>query len=195
MEDTNMEQTRQPRERRRRRRRPEEGTSLKRKLLTLLLIIGVLAGLHFGFRAEEKEPPNLDLNYPAICAQMEKEFNDKTKYPYVMSAEFAVDTEKKQVHMMMTIVEDLDKNEAPRLADKAIRRFGQLTHEENPDLAEENDEYYGEVFDVYSVAVGIATPSQLALNNPSEWYINDNVLPTLHTKQAPKLPAPEFLNF
>ena len=190
-----MEETRQPRERRRRRRRPEEGTSLTRKLITMLLIIGALAAFHFGFRAEEKVPPNLDLDYPAICTQLEKEFSNKVKYPYVTSAKFTVDTEQKQVHMMMTIVEDLDKNEAPRLADKAIRRFGQLTHEQNPNLAEENEDYYGEIFDTYAVAVGIATPSQLATNNPSEWYINDNVLPTLHTKQAPKLPAPEFLNF
>ena len=190
-----MEETRQPRERRHRRRRPEEGTSLTRKLITMLLIIGALAAFHFGFRAEEKVPPNLDLNYTAICTQMEKEFNDKKTYPYITSATFTVDTEQKQVHMMLHIVEELDKNEAPRLADKAIRRFGQLTHEQNPNLAEENEDYYGEIFDTYAVAVGIATPSQLEANNPSEWYINDNVLPTLHTKQAPKLPAPEFLNF
>ena len=190
-----MEETRQPRERRRRRRRPEEGISLTRKLITMLLIIGVLAAFHFGFRAEEKEPPNLDLDYTAICAQMEEEFNNNVKYPYVTSAKFSVDTEQKQVHMMMTIAEELDKNEAPRLADKAIRRFGQLTHEQNPALAEENEDYYGEIFDTYACAVGIATPSQLAANNPADWYINDNVLPTLHTKQAPKLPAPEFLNF
>ena len=190
-----MEETRRPRERRRRRRRPEEGTSLTRKLITMLLIIGALAAFHFGFRAEEKVPPNLDLNYTAICAQMETEFSNKVKYPYVTSATFKVDTEQKQIHMMMTIVEDLDKNEAPRLADKAIRRFGQLTREQNPALIEENEDYYGEIFDTYAVAVGIATPSQLAGGNPAEWYINDNVLPTLHTKQAPKLPAPEFLNF
>ena len=161
----------------------------------MLLIIGVIAGLHFGFRAEEKVPPNLDLDYTAICTQMEKEFNDKKAYPYITSAKFTVDTEQKQVHMMMHIIEEIDKNEAPRLADKAIRRFGQLTHEQNPALAEETDDYYGEIFDTYAVAVGIATPSQLAGGNPSDWYINDNVLPTLHTKQAPKLPAPEFLNF
>ena len=190
-----MEENNQPRERRRRRRRPEEGTSTMRKIITALLIFGVLAALHFGFRAEEKEPPNLDLNYTAICTQMTKEFNDKKKYPYVTSAEFTVDTEQKQIHMMMTIVEDLDKNEAPKLADKAIRRFGQLTHQENPALVEESEDYYGEVFDFYACAVGIATPSQLAGGNPADWYINDNVLPTLHTRQAPKLPAPEFLNF
>lgn len=190
-----MEENRQPRERRRRRRRPEEGSSPLRKLITALLIIGALAAFHFGFRAEEKEPPNLDLNYAGICTQMTEEFNDKAKYPQIISAEFTVDTEQKQVHMMMVIVEELDKNETPRLADKAIRRFGQLTHIENPALAEENEDYYGEIFDTYACAVGIATPSQLAANNPADWYINDNVLPTLHTKQAPKLPAPEFLNF
>lgn len=192
-----MEENKAPREytrRKTRRRRPEEGSSMKRKFIVLILIIIALAAVHFGFRAEEKEPPNLALNYPAICTQMTEEFNDKTKHPEIMSAEFAVDTEQKQVHMMFVITEDTDKTVAPKLADQAIRRFGQLTHNENPALQEESDEYYGEVFDTFGCAVGIATPSQMA-EDASKWYINANVLPTLHTRQAPKLPTPSILNF
>lgn len=192
-----MEENKQPREytrRKTRRRRPEEGTSLKRKLIVAFLIVIALAALHFGFRAEEKEPPNLALNYPGICTQMTEEFNDKTKHPEIVSAEFAVDTDQKQVHMMFVITEDTDKTIAPKLADQAIRRFGQLTRLENPALVEENDEYYGEVFDTFGCAVGIATPTQMA-QDASNWYINANVLPTLHTRQAPKLPTPSLLNF
>lgn len=108
-----------------------------------------------------------------------------SNYPYVKDVYIDVDDNEKEI-IFMAILDDSTKPEiALEYADTMIRQLNMWARMQDESIANSTKDYYGGLYDVYSIRIGVAPLSQS--QNQSKWFVSDYINKGLHTKHTLKL--------
>lgn len=152
-----------------------------KKLFNLILSVFLVA-LISGCGSDA---PAYKVNWESVNKDFKAELMNKTHYPYVIDVSSTVNQNEKKITLTAVVSDATKPAAALDLADIMIRRYGSLTSQQDDKIKSPTKNYYGGIYDDYTVQVGIAPQSKI--DNPKQWFVYSVISPKMHTKQAPKL--------
>ena len=121
------------------------------------------------------------------CINETKEYSlmVTSNYPYVKDVYINVDDNEKEILFTAVFDDSTNPELALDYADTMIRQLNMFARMQDETIASSTKDYYGGLYDVYSIKIGITPLSQV--KNQSKWFISDYINKGLHTKHTIKL--------
>lgn len=126
----------------------------------------------------------LTINWNKCAQEWEAALTDKTN-SFVKSMNAQVNENTKMITLSAAVTDSTSNETALDFADTMIRQFNLYAQMQDNSIESASKDYYGGIYDEYSVYVGVAPLSQI--DNQKQWYVNSVVTKGMHTRQAPKL--------
>lgn len=125
------------------------------------------------------------VDWQKVSDDFKAELTDPKYFSYVKDIYSEVNEADRQITLTAAVGDATANDVVIDLADTMIRRFNAIAQMQDGNIASPSKDYYGGLYDEYIVVVGIAPLSQT--QNSDKWFIQQAIMPGLHTKQAPKL--------
>lgn len=106
-------------------------------------------------------------------------------YPYAKDVHIEVNDDKKEIVFMAILSDSTNPEDALDYADLMIRQLNMWARMQDESIANSTKDYYGGLYDVYSIRIGVAPLSQS--QNQSKWFVSDYINKGLHNKHTLKL--------
>lgn len=131
---------------------------------------------------EAKEATKMisELDWESCIADVKKELTDTEFFSYVNDIGVFVDQEEEKITLTAALDDSTDPSIALEFADTFIRRLNATAMLQNSYIKSASKDYYGGLYDTYSVLIGIAPASKI--NDDSQWFVYDAVAKGAHTK-------------
>lgn len=121
-----------------------------------------------------------ELDWESCIDDVKKELTDPEFFSYVNDIGVFVDQEEEKITLTAALDDSTDPSIALEFADTFIRRLNATAMLQNSYIKSASKDYYGGLYDIYSVLIGIAPISQTS--DDSQWFVYDAVAKGAHTK-------------
>lgn len=123
-----------------------------------------------------------------------EELTDPEFFSYVIDV--YIEVKESQITFSAVLDDSTSPDVALNFADIIIRRFGANARIQDSSLADPKKNYYGGLYDIYDIVIGVAAKS--FSDDPDKWFVYEFISKGSHTKHELKLqkyylsiPAPE----
>lgn len=120
------------------------------------------------------------IDWGALAEMTSLEFTNRQLFPYVKDTFYEVNQGKKQVSVTAIVRNGTDASTVLDFADTLIRRFAANSLLFDSTLRSPGADNYGELFDTYSIMIGISDEN--SVDNQGSWYVFQNIPAGVHTK-------------
>ncbi len=169
--------------------RPEQkehhGLSLKTQKIILASIaimvvsIGIILVISpFIFLTGDKSEITYDVDWDQCLVDLKESVLDQEFYPYAKDVYAGVDEEEKQISFTAVLDDSTEPSVALDYADTIIRQYNLIANMQDNRIALGGKDYYGGLYDQYSIMIGIASLSKT--ENNKEWFVFDAVMAGTH---------------
>ncbi len=121
-----------------------------------------------------------NVNWETCIAETKEELTDTEFFSYVKEIGIFINEEEKEITFSASLDDATDPAVALDFADTLIRRFNLSARAQDSTIKSGEKDYYGGIYDTYSIMIGIAPYSKT--DDYKEWFIYDAVAVGAHTK-------------
>lgn len=121
-----------------------------------------------------------NVNWETCIAETKEELTDTEFFSYVKEIGIFINEEEKEITFSASLDDATDPAVALDFADTLIRRFNLSARSQDSTIKSGEKDYYGGIYDTYSIMIGIAPYSKT--DDYKEWFIYDAVAVGAHTK-------------
>jgi len=121
-----------------------------------------------------------NVNWETCIAETKEELTDTEFFSYVKEIGIFINEEEKEITFSASLDDATDPAVALDFADTLIRRFNLSARAQDSTIKSGEKDYYGGIYDTYSIIIGIAPYSKT--DDYKEWFIYDAVAVGAHTK-------------
>ncbi len=126
------------------------------------------------------EEATFNVNWETCIAETKEELTDTEFFSYVKEIGIFINEEEKEITFSASLDDATDPAVALDFADTLIRRFNLSARSQDSTIKSGEKDYYGGIYDTYSIMIGIAPYSKT--DDYKEWFIYDAVAVGAHTK-------------
>lgn len=126
------------------------------------------------------EEAAFNVNWETCIAETKEELTDTEFFSYVKEIGIFINEEEKEITFSASLDDATDPAVALDFADTLIRRFNLSARSQDSTIKSGEKDYYGGIYDTYSIMIGIAPYSKT--DDYKEWFIYDAVAVGAHTK-------------
>lgn len=122
----------------------------------------------------EEDEITYDVDWDKCLEDLKESVLDSEVYPYAKDVYVGVDDGKKQINFTAVLDDSTDPSVALDYADTIIRQYNLMANMQDNRIALGGKDYYGGLYDQYSILIGIAPLSKT--ENNKEWFVFDAVV-------------------
>lgn len=121
-----------------------------------------------------------NVDWETCIEETKEELTNPKFFSYVKEIGIFIDEENRQITFSASLNDATDPTIALDFADTLIRRFNLSAQTQDNTIKTGEKDYYGGIYDTYSIMIGIAPYSKT--NDYKEWFVYDAVAVGAHTK-------------
>lgn len=121
---------------------------------------------------------SINVEWDKVIEETKKEVMNPEFFSYVKDTHIEVSEEDKIITFTAVLGDSTDKEVAVEFADTFVRKFSSNIAIKNSNLESPGHEYLGEVFDHYSIRIGVTPLSKT--DNQNEWFVDDAIARGVH---------------
>lgn len=126
------------------------------------------------------EEITFDVDWESCIADLKEELTNPEIFFYVKDLGVFINEEEKKITFTASLGDATDPIVALDFADTFIRRLNAISMLQDSSIAGGSKDYYGGLYDTYSILIGIAPMSKT--DDDSQWFVYDAVAKGAHTK-------------
>lgn len=161
---------------------------MKKFIITLIILCsslnliscGVVDGFKEGVKDGAESSINNDNNnkldnidWERCIEETKKEVTNPEYFSYVKDVYINVDNSKEEIVFTAVVNDSTSANISKDYADTLIRRFNLIAALQNGAIKTAGKEYFGEVYDFYSIKIGVSTNS--LVRDIDKWHVNERI--------------------
>ena len=115
-----------------------------------------------------------NVNWDKCLDDLKESVLNQEFYPYARDVYVGVDEDQKQINFTAILDDSTDPSVALEYADTIIRQYNLMANMQDSNIALGGKDYYGGLYDQYSILIGIAPQSKV--EDIKEWFVFDAVV-------------------